>query len=148
MSVESRSIKKTPNDVLREERLRRAWTQQDLADQIGTSVGNISRWERGITSPGPYFRQQLTNLFEKDIEALGLLPSIPGAKSNRYPSCEESASLTPQEKPEDFSYRQYISFPGRRFSLWQWTLVVGVLIIVYVLIVNRSFIPERTANVY
>ncbi len=58
---------------LQEERLRHGWTQQDVANRVGTTVVNVSRWERGVTSPGPYFRQQLGQLFAKDEEALGLL---------------------------------------------------------------------------
>ena len=40
------------------ERLRRHWTQLEVADQLGTTPGNVSRWERGITSPRTLLSQQ------------------------------------------------------------------------------------------
>src|SRR5215469_7466761 len=54
------------------ERLRRHWSQLEVADKIGTTPGNVSRWERGITSPGPYFRSKLSELFGKSAQELGL----------------------------------------------------------------------------
>lgn len=54
------------------ERLRRHWTQLEVADQLGTTPGNVSRWERGITSPGPYFRSRLCELFGRSAQELGL----------------------------------------------------------------------------
>jgi len=54
------------------ERLRRHWSQLEVADQIGTTPGNVSRWERGITSPGPYFRTKLCELFGMSAQKLGL----------------------------------------------------------------------------
>src|SRR6516162_964101 len=54
------------------ERLRRHWTQLEIADQLGTTPGNVSRWERGITSPGPYFRSRLSELFGRDAQELDL----------------------------------------------------------------------------
>ena len=59
---------------LRQERERRAWTQSELAEHIGTTQINISRWENGITVPSPYYRQRLGELFEKSIQELGLIP--------------------------------------------------------------------------
>ena len=55
------------------ERLRRHWTQLQLADQLGTTPGNVSRWERGITSPGPYFRSRLCEVFGRSTRELGLI---------------------------------------------------------------------------
>lgn len=63
----------TPNQVLQQERLRRHWSQREMAAKLGTSFVNISRWERGITVPSPYFRQQLCELFHKTPQELGLL---------------------------------------------------------------------------
>jgi len=54
------------------ERLRRHWTQLEVADRLGTTPGNVSRWERGITSPGPYFRRRLCEVFGKSAQELGL----------------------------------------------------------------------------
>jgi transcriptional regulator with XRE-family HTH domain len=65
-------VKVSPRDRLSAERLRRHWSQLEVADQLGTTPGNVSRWERGITSPGPYFRHKLCELFGKSAQELGL----------------------------------------------------------------------------
>jgi WD40 repeat protein/transcriptional regulator with XRE-family HTH domain len=64
---------KVPNRKLKHERERRGLSQQRLAELVGTSVENISRWERGITSPQPHFREKLCKLFKMDAAALGLI---------------------------------------------------------------------------
>ena len=58
---------------MRRERDLRGWSQEDVADKLGTSAVNISRWERGITFPSSYYRQRLCLLFEKDAAQLDLL---------------------------------------------------------------------------
>ena len=62
---------------LRDARSSHGWSQQTLADQIGTTVVNISRWENGATFPSPYFRQRLCEVFGKTPAELGLLPPSP-----------------------------------------------------------------------
>jgi outer membrane protein assembly factor BamB/transcriptional regulator with XRE-family HTH domain len=63
-----------PNDRLRQERARRNWRQQDLADQLETTVVTVKRWERGSQQPSAYFRLKLCELFDKSAEELGLAP--------------------------------------------------------------------------
>ena len=58
---------------LKEERIRLNWRQQDLADQLGTSVVTVQRWERGCNYPGAYFRTKLCVLFAKSAEELGFV---------------------------------------------------------------------------
>lgn len=67
---------KSPNVVLQHERLSRHWTQQYVADAVGTTKINVSRWERGFTRPGPYFRLKLCTLFSKNEQALGMVPGV------------------------------------------------------------------------
>jgi tetratricopeptide (TPR) repeat protein len=55
------------------ERELRAWSQEQVAEMLGTTSNNVSRWERGITVPKPYFCQQLCKLFQKSPEELRLL---------------------------------------------------------------------------
>jgi tetratricopeptide (TPR) repeat protein/DNA-binding XRE family transcriptional regulator len=70
--------KKRPlNPRLRDARLSRGWSQQELADQVGTTFVNISRWENGETFPSPYFRQRLCEVFGKTPAELGLVPPPP-----------------------------------------------------------------------
>lgn len=62
-----------PNQSLRAERELRGWSQAKVAREIGTTAHNVSRWERGLTSPYPYFREQLCTLFGKNARELGLV---------------------------------------------------------------------------
>ena len=62
-----------PNDRLRQERVRRDWRQRELADQVGTTVVTVNRWERGIQQPSAYFRLKLCALFSKSEEELGFV---------------------------------------------------------------------------
>jgi tetratricopeptide (TPR) repeat protein/DNA-binding XRE family transcriptional regulator len=78
--------KPTPNQKLRHERERRAWSQQDVADKVGTTPLNVGRWERGVTMPGPYFRQKLSEIFEKTPQELGLLHETPEPERPIVPS--------------------------------------------------------------
>src|SRR5437870_3282915 len=59
---------------LRQERVRRGWTQSEVAERIGSTRVNISRWENGMIVPGPYYRQRLSDLFGKSIQELGFIP--------------------------------------------------------------------------
>ncbi len=60
------------NDPLRAAREDRGWTQADVAERIGSTSVNVSRWENGITFPGPYYRTKLCELYHKKFWELGL----------------------------------------------------------------------------
>jgi transcriptional regulator with XRE-family HTH domain/tetratricopeptide (TPR) repeat protein len=61
--------------ALRQARELRGWSQARVAQAINADVGTVSRWERHITAPSPYFREQLCQLFDMDARALGFLES-------------------------------------------------------------------------
>ena len=61
-----------PRTKLIEARLQRKLSQKQLAERIGTNYVNVSRWERGITRPGPYFQLKLSHYFGKTEEELDL----------------------------------------------------------------------------
>ena len=61
-----------PRLHLAEARLSRDWSQQEVAERIGTNYVNVSRWERGVTKPTPYFRRKLCHLFGKTEQELDL----------------------------------------------------------------------------
>src|ERR1700741_2037938 len=86
-----------PNHRLRRERERRAWSQQDLADQVGTTPLNVSRWERGITIPSPYFRQKLCNVFEKTSHDPGLGAQAEGLQPT--PASSSTSEASPATPP-------------------------------------------------
>ena len=85
---------------LRQERIRHNWRQQDLADQLGTSVVTVKRWERGRQLPSSYFRQKLCALFEKSAEELGfVLDDAPSAEATAVEAPkEESVSSSSSEE--------------------------------------------------
>jgi len=88
--------------------MQRKLTQQQLAERIGTNYVNVSRWERGITRPGPYFRRKLSHLFGKTEEELELalsgdaISTLPNASApaivvmdaTTHPQSIESAPVT------------------------------------------------------
>ncbi len=58
---------------LKYERELRGWSQAKVAEEIGTTVRTVSRWEHGLALPYPYFREQLCALFGKNAVELGLV---------------------------------------------------------------------------
>lgn len=72
-------------DRLKEERMQRGWSQARVAELIGTDPGNVSRWERGRSSPSPYFREQLCQLYAKNAQELGLWREEPVDKGEETP---------------------------------------------------------------
>ncbi len=77
-----------PNRRLKQERQRRGWSQERLAEAIGTSRISVARWERGVSVPYPHFREQLCTLFGKDAYELGLLPPAQPAPPSTPPLLE------------------------------------------------------------
>ncbi len=62
-----------PNLRLKRERELRGWSQAKVAEEIGSSEKNVSRWERGVSSPQPYYREKLCLLFGKSARDLGFV---------------------------------------------------------------------------
>jgi predicted ATPase len=59
---------------LRRERERRGWSQADVARRIGApSPEHVSRWERGVVVPSPFYRQRFCHLYAKTAEELGFV---------------------------------------------------------------------------
>src|SRR5579872_1348306 len=87
-----------PRTKLVEARLQRELSQKQLAERIGTNHVNVSRWERGITRPGPYFQRKLSQFFGKTEEELDLVliseSSI--SSTNMPPSKVLAAAASPQ----------------------------------------------------
>ncbi|HET8846169.1 MAG TPA: tetratricopeptide repeat protein, partial [Ktedonobacteraceae bacterium] len=87
-----------PNILLHDARVELGWSQQELAERVGTTAVNVSRWENGSTFPFPYFRQRLTEIFGKTPAELGLLPppqqflkirNLPGARNPFFTGREQ-----------------------------------------------------------
>src|SRR5215470_3231736 len=69
----------TKNNLQRE-RKRRSWSQEDVAEKVGSHSKTVSRWERGLSIPSLYYQQKLAEIFEKSIEELGF-PIEPAEQS-------------------------------------------------------------------
>ena len=129
-----KAAKAIPNLLLRQERVQRGWSREYVAERIEASDSKtVGRWERGTTSPGPYYRQKLCELFELTPTELGFLsdfsskpakprqdqpPSLPDANTtlsvaSPFPetaSQHPTASLMPVW---NVPYRRNIFFTGR-----------------------------------
>lgn len=69
-----------PNFHLRRLRELRGWSLQRVADEIQSrwpdaalTGKEVGRWERGVRTPGPYYREKLCIIFETDAAHLGLI---------------------------------------------------------------------------
>ncbi len=51
----------------------KAWNQERLASEVGTTLRSIMRWEQGKTLPEIRFQQRLCEIFGKDPEELGFI---------------------------------------------------------------------------
>jgi transcriptional regulator with XRE-family HTH domain len=84
---------------LRQERQRRGWTREYVAEQIGIAdVKTIGRWERGVAFPRAYFLQQLCVLFGMLAQDLGLYQEesrdLPAARPLQTPQDSNTSLAT------------------------------------------------------
>lgn len=78
-------MKQQPYQRLKHERERRGWSQAKVAEELGIDSTTMSRWERGISLPYPYYREKLCVLYGKNAHELGLVPNEvidPSARSS------------------------------------------------------------------
>ncbi len=126
-----------PRTRLVTERYRHGWSQQEVADLIGTTRLNISRWERNLTNPGFYFRRQLCELFKLDQAELGLIPEpiLSGDEATPWQQQQEPGILIDHALPlplenligRDFEVCQikHALLAGKRFLALQGLPGVG-----------------------
>lgn len=69
------STTRKPNYILRDQRVSRGWSQQRVAEQLDTTEDMISKWERGISKPSPFYREKLCTLFHMTATELDLIDS-------------------------------------------------------------------------
>jgi len=85
----SSSKKKTvpvPNTHLRRAREQRNLTQTKLAEAIGVTTVTISRWENGVATPVPYYREKLSAFFQLNPQELGFVPQQEELSSPEIPA--------------------------------------------------------------
>jgi tetratricopeptide (TPR) repeat protein/transcriptional regulator with XRE-family HTH domain len=93
-------VKTRARTRLIEARKQRQWSQQELATLVGTTQHNVSRWEGGRTTPGPYFRARLCELFGMCARELGLMGTQEGEEAQAFPASlseDVQASLLPAD---------------------------------------------------
>ncbi|GHO63979.1 hypothetical protein KSC_028710 [Ktedonobacter sp. SOSP1-52] len=116
-----------PNDRLKEVRKQRGWSQARVAEQIGTDAGNVSRWERGYSSPSPYYQEKLSLLFGKEVHDLGLLRE--DEMLPPHPSTPEPATVTSREEQREILARASRILAIFSYSAFWWS---GLLIFLFV----------------
>lgn len=57
-------------DRIKQLRLSRGWSQQELADKLGVTNVAVSQWERGVKQPKMEMREALCDLFNVNMEYL------------------------------------------------------------------------------
>lgn len=104
-------LEHTLNTKLIEARKDLRWSQQEVADRLGTTQHNVSRWERGVTFPGPYFRAKLCTVFGRSAQELGLVKKkrFPSQDGQEWPQGPRTARETSQDQNPSCS-------PSSRFS--------------------------------
>lgn len=120
-------------NILRGERAQRGWSQADVAEKIGSDPKTVGRWERGITFPGPYMCQKLSELYGKSLQDLGLVRTeetfpVNGASQvngNSGQKHEQQISSPPLQgiSPSRFWYR------NRRIFFFLSLLIVLLLLL-------------------
>ena len=91
------------NTLLRTERLRRGWTQQQLADFAGISLSTVERAEKGESIRVDCI-QRLCECLSKTSEELGLLKIDERALEGNHHMKQPSALLKSEERDECFSF--------------------------------------------
>ena len=51
---------------LREARVRKGWSQEDLAERLGVTKQAVSLWEKGVHTPRKLHREELYFLLDLD----------------------------------------------------------------------------------
>src|SRR5437660_7912393 len=101
---------------LKREREQRGWTQSELAERTGTTQINVSRWENGVTTPSPYYRRRLGELFGKSIQDLGFIPESSEELHEEvapFPETPDSHASTPPLPIWNVPHRRNPFFTGR-----------------------------------
>jgi WD40 repeat protein/DNA-binding XRE family transcriptional regulator len=127
-------ITKYGHSPLKALRLEHNLTQEQLADKIGTTKVNISRWERGEIMPSLYYRHKLCELFEKSPYELGFLAinerDKPGTEqSDKHDLYQTSAITSPAQISSSSSPFTRIHFLSFHIFPRQWyflILLIGV----------------------
>ncbi|GHO72140.1 hypothetical protein KSC_110320 [Ktedonobacter sp. SOSP1-52] len=87
-----------PNLHLKKERELRGWSQAKVASEIGVEPHSVSRWERGVSHPYPFYREKLCTLFGTDAETLGFLSNIDSEEPGDFALVDPSAQVVSPDR--------------------------------------------------
>lgn len=110
---------------LREARRQRGWSQAELANKLNIDPKTVSRWERGLAFPQPYYRQRLCDIYQMSAEDLGLI----------------SDKLLKERKVE------IPHFPEEKFTHARIFLFILILTLILVFNNNTIFVSIITATI-
>jgi len=107
------------NWKLRTERVQQGWTQAELAEALGVNTKTVVRWELGQAVPYPYYRRQLSILFGKTAQELGLLRDTDknGADDTGEQALRSVTQSTTPELPMQASLLANPAIPQPRLGL-------------------------------
>jgi WD40 repeat protein/transcriptional regulator with XRE-family HTH domain/adenylate kinase len=102
--------------ILKRERMRHRWSQEELAEKIGSTAKTVSRWENAQTQmPGHYLCRQLAQVFDMSLEDLGLVleQEEPETEESKMSNLAHTLSV-----PADWGEAPHIEhFLGRELEL-------------------------------
>jgi transcriptional regulator with XRE-family HTH domain len=130
--LRSSSDHKQQGKLLVQARLSRGWTQQHLADLLGTTAQTVSRWERGIATPGPYHRNKLSTIFGLSIAELGV-GGLSEARPNEH-TAETEAGQEEAQAAQAADQSRRLIVPHQRHAVILWRIIASVLVLVALLL--------------
>src|ERR1051326_6292409 len=114
---------RVPNEKLIRARLEKGWTQARLAEEGGTTFETVSRWERGVVIPGPFYREKLRTMFGQSA----LEPDMDQAESPAHGSAGSTRIVFLASAYADTERKVVVSLKkelaARDMTLWSSVLV-------------------------
>lgn len=93
------------HERLRYEREQRGWSQEYLAEKIGSDPKTVGRWESGERRPQAQFRRRLVELFDIGAREFGLTAKRAGSRERASSSATALARVSREDNKQDEQYR-------------------------------------------
>ncbi len=86
------------SQILKDEREKQLWSQDDVAEKVDTDPRTVGAWERGESFPSFKYRRKLCKIYGKSPEELGLTKKKV-SDTQSMPSSLRTAQLPPEPPP-------------------------------------------------